>query len=151
MKRLALGDKVDSPPHKVGERTEICAVLGANRNYWFLSFKKRANILDFAGLNFKFCLHSIQTFKSSFTVNILYFGTKDQTYNSLCQHYISTVFGHQAVLLNVHAVCTIWRPLCFNPLNAELNPVCHLLTLAGALHFVDVSRIKVKGFIQLLF
>jgi hypothetical protein len=31
-----------------------------------------------------------------------------------------------------------------NPLNAELNPICHLLALAGAHHFVDVSRIRVK-------
>jgi hypothetical protein len=31
-----------------------------------------------------------------------------------------------------------------NPLNAELNPICHLLTLAEAHHFVDVSRIRVN-------
>jgi hypothetical protein len=31
-----------------------------------------------------------------------------------------------------------------NLLNAELNPICHLLALAGAHHFVDVSRIRVK-------
>jgi hypothetical protein len=31
-----------------------------------------------------------------------------------------------------------------NPLNVELNPICHLLALAGAHHFVDVSRIRVK-------
>jgi hypothetical protein len=34
-------------------------------------------------------------------------------------------------------------PLELN-LNAELNPICHLLALAGAHHFVDVSRIRVK-------
>jgi hypothetical protein len=32
----------------------------------------------------------------------------------------------------------------FNPLNAELNPIRHLLARAGAHHFVDVSRIRVK-------
>jgi hypothetical protein len=32
----------------------------------------------------------------------------------------------------------------FNPLNAELNPIRHLLALAGAHHFVHVSRIRVK-------
>jgi hypothetical protein len=32
--------------------------------------------------------------------------------------------------------------LIFNPLNAELNPIRHLLALAVAHHFVDVSRIK---------
>jgi hypothetical protein len=33
----------------------------------------------------------------------------------------------------------------FNPLDFELNPICHLLTLAGAHNFVYVSRIIVKG------
>jgi hypothetical protein len=31
-----------------------------------------------------------------------------------------------------------------NPLNTELNPIRHLLALAGAHHFVHVSRIGVK-------
>jgi hypothetical protein len=31
-----------------------------------------------------------------------------------------------------------------SPLNAELNPIRHLLVLAGAHHFVHVSRIRVK-------
>jgi uncharacterized Fe-S cluster-containing protein len=31
-----------------------------------------------------------------------------------------------------------------NPLNAELNPIRHLLALAGARHFVNVSRIRVN-------
>ena len=32
----------------------------------------------------------------------------------------------------------------FNPLNAELNPICHLLTLVGAHHTLHVSRIRVN-------
>jgi hypothetical protein len=32
----------------------------------------------------------------------------------------------------------------FNPLNAELNPIRHLLALAEAHHFVHVSRIRAK-------
>ena len=31
-----------------------------------------------------------------------------------------------------------------NPLNPELNPICSLLTLLGAHHFLHVSRIRVK-------
>ena len=31
-----------------------------------------------------------------------------------------------------------------NPLNAELNPICYLLALLGAHHFLRVSRIRVK-------
>ena len=32
----------------------------------------------------------------------------------------------------------------FNPLNAELNPICHLLALLGAHLILHVSRIRVK-------
>ena len=31
-----------------------------------------------------------------------------------------------------------------NPLNAELNPICYLLALLGAHHFLHVSRIRVN-------
>ena len=35
--------------------------------------------------------------------------------------------------------------LCFlNPLNAELNPICHLLTLLGAHPVFHISRIRVN-------
>ena len=33
----------------------------------------------------------------------------------------------------------------FNPLNPELNPICYLLALLGAHHFLHVSRIMVKS------
>jgi len=32
-----------------------------------------------------------------------------------------------------------------NPLNTELNPICHLLALLGVHHFLHVSRIRVKS------
>ena len=32
-----------------------------------------------------------------------------------------------------------------NPLNAELNPICHLLALLGAHHILHVSRIRVNN------
>ena len=35
--------------------------------------------------------------------------------------------------------------LLINPLNPELNPVCYLLALLGAHHFLHVSRIRVKS------
>ena len=34
----------------------------------------------------------------------------------------------------------------FNPLNAKLNPICHLLALLGAHHILHVSSIRVKTF-----
>ena len=33
----------------------------------------------------------------------------------------------------------------FNPLNAELNPICHLLALLGGHPKLHVSRIRVKS------
>ena len=33
----------------------------------------------------------------------------------------------------------------FNPLNTELNPICHLVELLGAHPIFHVSRIRVKG------
>ena len=32
-----------------------------------------------------------------------------------------------------------------NPLNAELNPICHLLALLGARHIFHVSGLRVKN------
>jgi len=32
-----------------------------------------------------------------------------------------------------------------NPLNAKLNPICCMLALLGAHHFLNVSRIRVKS------
>ena len=32
-----------------------------------------------------------------------------------------------------------------NPLNAELNPICHFVALLGIHHFLHVSRIRVKS------
>ena len=42
--------------------------------------------------------------------------------------------------------------LSLNPLNAELNPIRHLLALVGAPHIVHVSRIRVNadGVLELL-
>ena len=38
----------------------------------------------------------------------------------------------------------LWK-LDINPLNAELNPICYLLALLGANHFLHVSRTRVKS------
>jgi hypothetical protein len=36
--------------------------------------------------------------------------------------------------------------LLLNHLNAELNPICHLLALLGGATIVDVSRLRVKRY-----
>jgi len=35
-----------------------------------------------------------------------------------------------------------------NPLNAELNPICHLLALLGAHHILHISRLRVKAIVE---
>ena len=35
-------------------------------------------------------------------------------------------------------------PVIINSLNAELNPICFLLALLGAHHFLHVTRVRVK-------
>ena len=35
--------------------------------------------------------------------------------------------------------------MLFNPLNAELNPICHLLALLGGATIVVVSRLRVNA------
>jgi len=54
-------------------------------------------------------------------------------------HNVRKKTFHTATLLNTLKLC--W---CINPLNPELNPICYLLALLGAHHFLHVSRIRVK-------
>ena len=39
---------------------------------------------------------------------------------------------------------SVFQKLYINPLNAELNPICHLLALLGGATIVVVSRLRVK-------
>jgi len=49
--------------------------------------------------------------------------------------------------LHIHTSTVTFTSLRqFNPLNAELNPICHFLTLLGAHHIFHVSGIRVKAF-----
>jgi hypothetical protein len=48
---------------------------------------------------------------------------------------------YDLVSSNVHFSNSL---LHFNPLNAQLNPICHLLALLGAHPILHVSRIRVK-------
>jgi len=38
----------------------------------------------------------------------------------------------------------VFENYCFNPLSAELNPICHLLALLGAHHIFHVSGLRVN-------
>ena len=43
------------------------------------------------------------------------------------------------------AFCVLNTGTSFNPLNAELNPICHLLALLEDHHILHISRIRVKS------
>ena len=63
---------------------------------------------------------------------------------------VTTASGnHYTVLLSAAIVEELekFRGLtnrCVNPLNPKLNPICYLLALLGAHHFLHVSTIRVK-------
>jgi len=44
---------------------------------------------------------------------------------------------------------SLWR-CTFNTLNANLNPICHLLALLEAHHILHVSSIRVKGQVAII-
>ena len=54
-----------------------------------------------------------------------------------CQ-YCSTT----APCYGINLISTLYN---LNPLNPKLNPICYLLALLGAHHFLHVSRIRVKS------
>ena len=59
-------------------------------------------------------------------------------------HYIPLLPLHAFVVLTRKTFLPYSVHIQFNPLNPKLNPICHLLALLGAHHFLHVSRIRVK-------
>jgi hypothetical protein len=55
------------------------------------------------------------------------------------------VVKHNYTYISVVGILTASQASYINPLNAELNPICHLLALIGGATIVDVSRLRVKG------
>ena len=52
-------------------------------------------------------------------------------------------YSGNVILRRFRLTTVVWQNR-INPLNAELNPIHHLLTLVGARHIVHVSRIRVN-------
>jgi len=63
-----------------------------------------------------------------------------QSHTIMFQKDTITVIVYEVVIFYI---LIDWIDL-FNPLNPELNPICYLLALLGAHHFLHVSRIRVK-------
>jgi len=81
--------------------------------------------------------------------------TRTESEISLAARTIRQHLRKPRVLYNVHKsppaiTCPTPYPrgyfftITLNPLNPELNPICYLLALLGAHHFLHVSRIRVK-------
>jgi len=51
---------------------------------------------------------------------------------------------HSKWVTTSHIIMEIKKSHKINPLKPELNPICYLLALLGAHHFLHVSRIRVK-------
>ena len=62
---------------------------------------------------------------------------------------LKTVFRYILYVMQHHVLNWqgVWKEAAvsnINPLNAELNPICHLLALLGGATIVVVSRLRVK-------
>ena len=67
--------------------------------------------------------------------------TLDQAHTVLSGSNLVSTFFSFAVFF---AILWLLQQVCLNPLNPELNPICSMLALLGAHHFLHVSRIRVK-------
>jgi len=66
--------------------------------------------------------------------------------NTMWQHYIFIHVKSSEKWVNVKGclVLQTFKSVTLNPLNPELNPICYLLALLRAHHFLHVSGIRVK-------
>jgi len=48
------------------------------------------------------------------------------------------------MMMMMHGLANVKSYHAVNPLKPELNPICYLMALLGAHHFLHVSRIRVK-------
>jgi len=71
----------------------------------------------------------------------LFFRVSSQNF---CVQCISFLLGVNVYTYIVYIMYIYIMYMYINPLNAELNPICYLLALLGAHHFLHVSRIRVK-------
>jgi hypothetical protein len=100
-----------------------------------------------------------------FTFSFIFHNTQKITTAKLCNSidsYLSFIYVHKIkcqweqleetrtkVRIRTEIVfCAGWIDYCeshkLNPLNAELNPICHLLALLEGATIVDVSRLRVN-------
>jgi hypothetical protein len=62
----------------------------------------------------------------------------------ITQHYVLCILPTQCMILTIN---DHYFSNNINPLDAELNPICHLVALLGAHHILHVSKIRVNLFV----
>ena len=90
------------------------------------------------------CLTTLSIAKTTQPFSLSVLGVSDSDLR-VCSHSprIADAFRHSYESLN--SCYPLEIPAYFiNPLNPELNPICYLLALLGAHHFLHVSRIRVR-------
>ena len=90
------------------------------------------------GAKLSVCVHATAIYTSFLERNAL-----QAAMSNVCTLVCVFSLSNLQVKLNLaqNIACGVWF---INPLNAELNPICHLLALLGAHHNLHVSRIRVK-------
>jgi hypothetical protein len=66
-------------------------------------------------------------------------GEKKSTLDNAAENFFETLYN---LLIELKSATSKNRII--NPLNAQLNPICHLPALLGAHHILHVSRLRVK-------
>ena len=71
------------------------------------------------------------------------YATRPKNITIKCKYFLFQILGMTTYFEFVYSVLLLKQRL--NPLNADLNPICHLLALLGAHHILHISRIRVKA------
>jgi len=91
-------------------------------------------------------LSSSFEFSCFYTLCCMFFGICFFLQYFLMINFICFVFDARILVASCCSLidqrAAVWA---LNPLNPELNPICYLLALLGAHHFLHVSRISVKS------
>ena len=81
------------------------------------------------------------------TLSTLLYLEVDILHTAYIEHSFHTWINKKIFILILYFNIYIYIYIYINPLNAELNPICYLLALLGAHHFLHISRIRVKSLI----
>ena len=118
----------------------ICSSPSPQQNCLWLHSRKSSQNLS-ATIRTECILYFVQAVQNVLCVTLT--EILSSTFVGHCVTYTFNGFPH----IFPHFVLLILESnnLNFNPLNAELNPICHLLALLGAHHILHIGRIRVKN------